>query len=589
MFSIDLIIVFVILIGSLVFLASNRFPADTILLFAICLLLITENLTATEALAGFSSPSIATIAALYIVVAGLRETGAIAWLSHLLLGRTKSELGSLTRLIIPASIISAFINNTPVVAMLASAVQDWCKRSDFKASHFLLPLSYASILGGTCSLIGTSTNLIVDGLIRQAGFTGFGLFELSAVGIPITFVGCIYIIIARPYLLADRQGSTEEFDAVREYLVEMEVAPNCELIGQTIQDAGLRHLPGLFLVEIIRNSELFPAVSPHMVIQENDQLVFAGAVDSVVELRRIKGLVVASDQTFKLQGHQHERRLFEAVISAENPIIRKNIREARFRHRYNAVILSIARHGQRIKGKLGDIKLMPGDTVLLEAEKGFFFKFRNSRDFLLISKLNNSNTVRHERAPWALAIMTIMVALLLSSTVNILSIVIIAAIAMLVCGCLNIEEARRSIDYQVLMVIACAYGLGTSVQQSGLAEIIVDQAILLANGNIWLILGLIYFTTVILTETITNNAAAIIMFPIAISASNALSVNVTPFAVTVMIAASASFVTPIGYQTNLMVLGPGGYRFIDYVKFGLPLSLLVASIALSIIPIVWPF
>jgi len=587
--SVDLITVSIILASSLLLLASNRFPADTVLLGAICLLLLSNILTPSEALAGLSSPGIATIAVLYVIVAGLRETGSIAWLSRILLGKPKSSVSAQIRLLIPAASISIFINNTPVVAMFTSAVQDWCKRSQFKPSHFLLPLSYASILGGTCSLIGTSTNLVIDSLMRQSGLPGFSLFELSAVGIPITLVGCLYLIIARPFLLPDRQGSTEKFNDVREYLVEMQVNLNCELIGQSIQDAGLRHLPGLFLIEIIRNGELFPAVSPQTIIQTNDRLVFAGAVESVIELRRIRGLIVASDQAFKLEGKEHERRLFEAVISAESPIVRQNIRETRFRHRYNAVILSIARNGQRIKGKIGDIQLLPGDTLLIEAEKGFLFKFRNSRDFLLISKLRNSCAMRHNRAPWALSIMLIMIILMTTASIGILQTVVLTAIAMLLSGCLNIEDARRSIDYQVLLVIACAYGLGTAVQKVGLADLITEHAILLAGGDIWLMLVLVYVATVILTETITNNAAAIIMFPIAVSAANTLGVNITPFAVAVMIAASASFITPIGYQTNLMVFGPGGYRFIDYIKLGLPLSLIVASIALWIIPIVWPF
>lgn len=587
--SIDLIAVTFILLGTLLLLASNRFPADTILLSALSLLMVSEILSPTEALSGFASSGMATIAVLYVTVSGLRETGAIAWLSHLLLGRPATVTRALIRLILPAATLSVFINNSPVVAMFTSAVQDWCKRSDFKASNLLLPLSYASIMGGTCSLIGTSTNLIVDGLMRQSGFTGFSLFEIAAVGIPITFVGCLYLFIATPFLLTNRSGAIEKFSDVREYLVEMLVKPGCELARQTVQDAGLRHLPGLYLIEIIREDEIISVVSPQTVIQINDRLVFAGAVDSVVELRRIRGLVVATDQVFKLGGHEHERRLFEAVISAESPIINLNIREARFRHRYNAVILSVARNGQRLQGKIGDIQLQPGDTLLLEAQKGFLFKFRNSRDFLLISRLENSNQVRHNRAPLALTIMATMILLIISGCMNILPAAVLAASTMLITGCITMEDARLSIDYKVLLVIASAFGLGIAVQKVGLADIIAGQALLVADGNPWLMLMLVYITTVFLTETITNNAAAIVMFPIAVSGAEGLGVNVAPFAVAVMIAASASFVTPIGYQTNLMVFGPGGYRFIDYVKLGLPLSILVACMALWIIPQVWRF
>ncbi|TXL14576.1 hypothetical protein BMR05_06935 [Methylococcaceae bacterium HT4] len=232
----------------------------------------------------------------------------------------------------------------------------------------------------------------------------------------------------------------------------MLVQANCELSGQTIQDAGLRHLPGLFLIETVRNGDIMPVVSPQTVIQSGDRLVFAGAVDSVVELRRIRGLAVASDQVFKLEGRTHERRLFEAVISAESPVTGLNIRESRFRHRYSAVILSIARNGQRLTGKIGDIMLQAGDTLLLEAQKGFLFKFRNSRDFLLISRLENSSNVRHNRAPRAIAIMVLMVMLIITGTMNILSAAVLAAGAMLLSGCLNMEDARASIDYKVLLV-----------------------------------------------------------------------------------------------------------------------------------------
>ena len=574
---------------SLLLLASNRFPPDSILLGVLGLLLISGILTPTEALTGFASPGMATIAVLYVTGAGLRETGAIAWLGRLLLGRPAKISLALIRILLPAASISIFINNSPVVAMFTSAVQDWCKRSGFNAANFLLPLSYASIMGGTCSLIGTSTNLVVDGLMRQSGFSGFDLFEIAAVGLPITIAGCLYLIIVSPFLISDRIGAIETFSDVREYLVEMLVKPNCELSGQTIQDAGLRHLPGLFLIEIVRDGEIIPVVSPQMVIQKDDRLVFAGAVDSVVELRRIRGLVVASDQIFKLKGHEHERRLFEAVISAESPVAGLNIREARFRHRYSAVILSVARNGHRLKGKIGDIELQAGDTLLMEAQKGFLFKFRNSRDFLLVSKLENSSHVRHSRAPWAITIMVLMIMLIVSGTMSILPAAVLAAGAMLASSCLNMENARNSIDYKVLLVIACAYGLGTAVQKVGLADMIADQALSIANSNPLMLLALIYVTTALLTEMITNNAAAIVMFPIAMSGAQSLDVSTAPFAIAVMIAASASFITPIGYQTNLMVFGPGGYRFSDYVKLGLPLSLLVAGIALWLIPQVWAF
>ncbi len=587
--QIEIWIVAGLLIFILGLLISNRYAAHIVLMSGLGGLVISGILSPGEALIGFSNPGIFTIAALYLVVAGLRETGAVTWIGRLLLGKPTAYSTALIRLLLSAASMSALINNSPVVAMFTTALQDWCIRSGFKVSRFLLPLSYVSILGGTCTLIGTSTNLVVDGLMRHAGLAGFSLFELSAVGIPITLVGCLYLFFFGHRILPDKEGAREQFNKVREYLLEMTVEHGCELIGQSIAEAGLRNLPGLYLVEIVRGEQLFPVISPHTVIYAGDQLVFAGAVESVVELRRIRGLTVATKQLFKLDGYQHERRLFEAVVSAESPIVGIDIRKARFRHRYNAVVLSVSRNGQRIKGKVGNITVQPGDTLLIEAEKGFLFKYRNNRDFLLISKLENSSPVRHEYAPRALMIMLLMLLLTVSGIMTILQATLLAVGLMLFTQCLTLENARKNIDFSVLSVIACAFGLGAAVQKVGLASLLAEQVLLLSGNNPWFLLILVYLATAILTEMITNNAAAIIMFPIAMSGANVLAVSETPFAVAVMIAASASFITPIGYQTNLMVYGPGGYRFSDYLKLGIPLSVITAITALWLIPQIWLF
>lgn len=570
-------------------LASNRFPADAVLIFVLAFILVAGILTPSEALVGFSDKGMMTIAVLYAVVAGLRETGAVDWLSRVLLGKPKSPTEALIRLVFPAMTMSAFINNSPIVAMFTVSIQDWCKRSGFKPSRFLMPLSFAAILGGTCTLIGTSTNLVVDGLMQKAHLRGLGLFELGYVGLPVAVIGCLYLVTVGQKLLPDRTGSIEQFDDVREYLLEMQVEEGCELAGQSVEQAGLRHLPGLYLIEIVRDDQVFSVVSPDTLILAGDHLVFAGAVESVVELRRIRGLVTATRQIFKLDSKLHERRLFEAVISAESPIANSNLRLARFRHRYNAVVLAISRNGQRIKGKLGDIILHPGDTLLIEAEKGFLFKYRNSRDFLLISKLENSSHVRHERAPLALSIMAVMLVLTVFDVLPILQASILAAIVMMLTGCLTLEGAQKDIDFNVLLVIACAFALGASVEKVGLADVIAKQALSVAGSDPWLLLAIVYVTTVLVTEVITNNAAAILMFPIALSSAQALNVSEVPFSVAIMIAASASFMTPIGYQTNLMVYGPGGYHFGDYIRLGLPLTLLEGATALWLIPIIWPF
>ena len=535
--SFEFIVVLLVLPGTLLLLALGRHSSDILLLIALAIFLVTGILTPAEALAGFSNQGLMTIAVLYIVVTGLQETGAVTWVSRWVLGSPGSSARARFQLLLPAAVLSAFVNNSPVVAMFTSAVQAWCKRSNIKPSQLLLPLSYISILGGTCTLIGTSTNLVVDGLMRQEGHTGFDLFDLAWVGVPLVLVGCVYLMFIGPLLLPRREGATESFDNTREYLVEMLVQPDCELIGQTVQEAGLRNLPGLFLVEVGRVNEELTVVSPSTRICGGDRLVFAGAVDSVVELRRIQGLVLATDQVFKVKGSQSERRLFEAVISAESPAVNVSIRKARFRHRYNAAVLSVARNGRRLEGKLGDVKLRAGDTLLLEAQKGFLFKFRNSRDFLLISRLENSGNPRYEKAPLALALMLGMLALVLFGVMELLQASLLTAGLMRLSGCLTIEAARKNIDYRVLLTIACAFGLGAAIQKVGLAGMIAEQALSLSGGDAFLLLVAIYLATVVLTESITNNAAAIVMFPIAASAAETLGVNIAPYAVAVMVAA----------------------------------------------------
>jgi len=559
---------------------------EKLFLGVVVVLILFRVLEPQVALLGLANIGVATIAALYVVVAGLRESGATQLLGRYLVGSPKSSRGALVKVLPVATGLSAVVNNTPVVAMFTSLLQMQSKRFPIKLSRVLMPLSYASILGGLCTLIGTSTNLVVDGLVRQQGYEGFALFELAWVGVPIVLVGWAYIALFGPSLLPLREGSMEQFDHVREYMVEMEVLVGCELVGKSIQDAGLRNLPGLFLVEIEREGQILSAVRPRTVVASGDRLVFAGSPESVLELRNIRGLKLANDQRFKLDGDRSDRRLFEAVLSPSNPMIGKTVRESRFRHRYSAVVLSVSRHGKRLGGRLGELVLEPGDTLLIEAQKGFLMRYRNSREFLLVSKLASSDGTDQKKATHALWIFITMISLSALGALSIFEAALLAASTMLVVGCISFEDAGKAIDYPVLLVIACAFALGRAVDQVGLADWVSNQLLTLADSPFGVLVS-IYIATALLTELMTNNAAAIIMLPIGLATSTALGVSYEPFAIAVMVAASASFSTPTGYQTNLMVMGPGGYRYLDYMKFGVPLSILVAVVALAVIPRVW--
>jgi len=571
-------------------LALTRFAADVVLVAGVTLLLVSGVLTPGEALAGLSNEGMATVAVLYVVAAGLRETGAVAWLVQGVLGRPRNLFNAQLRLMAPVATASGFMNNTPVVAMFLPAVIDWARQNRLPVSKLLIPLSYASILGGTCTLIGTSTNLVVNGLLTShAGLPGLGMFDITRVGLPAALIGMAYLMLLGRWLLPDRRPVMDPQDDPRRYTVEMLVQPASPLVGRSVEAAGLRHLPGMYLVEIERDGEVIPAIAPHQRLKANDRLVFAGILDSVVDLQRFRGLVPATDQVFKLDVPRPERSLVEAVVSDSGPLVGKSIREGRFRNVYNAAVIAVARNGERVQMKIGDIVLRPGDTLLLEADPAFVERQRNSRDFFLVSRLENTHPLRHERALMALVILAAMVMAVSVGWVSMLQGALLAAGLMLVTRCVTGGAARSAVDWQVLIAIAASFGLGAALEKTGAAQHIAENLIALAQGSPWGTLAVVYLVTMLFTELITNNAAAVLVFPIALSTSASLGVNFMPFAIAIMMAASASFSTPIGYQCNLMVYGPGGYRFTDYFRVGIPLNLLMAAVTLAIVPLVWRF
>ncbi|OZC34922.1 SLC13 family permease [Marinobacter vinifirmus] len=577
------------LAGVLGTLAVTRIAADLVLMSALALLLFTGILGPVQALAGFANPGVITIATLYVVAAGLKETGAVQWIARMLLGHPKSQRGAQVRMIAPTGILSAFMNNTAVVAMFIPAIQDWAQRLGIPASKLLLPLSYAAILGGTCTLIGTSTNLVVDGMLQSALGINLGLFELAWVGIPLLVIGGGFLVLFGHRLLPDRGGISEELDLVREYGVEMEVASPGPLAGKTVAEAGLRALSYGYLTEIDRSGRLITAVEPDRTLQAGDKLYFVGAPECASELRRIQGLKPANGSVHKLEVENHQRCLVEVVLGPEFSALGQTIRDSRFRTRFNAVILSVSREGRRVPGKLGDITFRMGDTLLLEASEQFVAQYRFRRDFLLVSALNDSTPPDFHKAPRALGILGVMVLLSASGLLSILEAAFLAAGGMILAGCLTASRARRSVDLPVLVVIAASFALGNAMTATGAAEWVASSLLSFGPLTPWVALALVYVLTAAFTEMITNNAAAVLMFPIALAISEQLGVSVLPFAIAVMFAASASFITPLGYQTNLMVYGPGRYRFTDYVRIGTPLSLLVGVVAVGLIPLVWGF
>ncbi len=544
----------------------------------------------TDAVAGFSNSGLLTVGVLFVVVAGLVQTGAMTLITRPLLGLPSSVLSAQARLLVPVVGLSAFLNNTPVVAMFMPVVDDLCRKTGISPSKLFLPLSYAAIFGGICTLIGTSTNLVVNGLvISQAKMPSLGMFDITWIGVPCALAGLAYLLLFNRWLLTDRKPPISFSDDPRQYTVEIIVQASGPLAGQTIEQAGLRHLPGLYLVEIERDGQILPAVGPQEHLQASDRLIFVGIIESVVDLRKMRGLTPATDQMFKLDAPRTQRSLIEAVVSDRCPLIGKSIREGRFRSHYNAAVIAIARSGQRINAKIGDVVLQAGDTLLLEAHASFAEEQRNSSDFFLVSRIENSTPPRHERVWVALSILVAMVGLVTLELLDMLTAAMIAGGLMIFTRCCTGPEARRSVDWSVLIVIGAALGVGQALETSGAAQVIAGNLIGFAGGNPWILLAVVYFITMIFTEVITNNAAAVLVFPIALSSAQSLDVNFMPFIMAIMIAASAGFASPIGYQTHLMVYGPGGYRFSDFLRVGIPLDLLIMAVTVTLTPLIWPF
>jgi di/tricarboxylate transporter len=592
--SLDAWLTLAVVLVTLVVLATELLPPAMTVLGAVTALLVLGVIDIPEAFEGFSNPAPLTVAALYVIAAAVQKAGLLERLTAAVLGsgrETGSERLGLARVLLPVAGSSAFLNNTPIVAMVAPAIVTWARRTGASASRYLLPVSFATILGGVITLIGTSTNLVVSGLLESHGQEPLGFFEIGKVGLPVAVAGIALLVLLTPLLLPVRRAPSESVEAdAREFTVEMIVAGDGPTAGKSVSEAGLRNLQGVYLVEIERDGRTIAPVGPDEVLVEGDRLTFAGNVDRVLDLLAVPGLVSAEEPHFDVVGSTLRRRLFEAVVASASALDGSTLKDIGFRSRYGAAVLAVHRAGERVPGKLGEVRVRAGDVLLLLADAGARRRLLADPSFLVVAPLAGEGPPRREKAPLVAIVVLAMLVVAATGLLDILVAALVAGFALVGLRVLTPAEARAAVDLNIIVLIAASFGIGNAIESSGLASQIADLVVgpLGEYGDVGLLIGILVSTT-LLTELITNNAAAVLMFPIALATAAEAGLDPRGFAIAIAVAASSSFLTPIGYQTNTMVYGMGGYRFADFARVGAPLTILVLIVATALIPVFWPF
>lgn len=569
--------------------ARDLVPPAVAILGSTIILMLTTVITPEEAFSGFSNTATLTIAVLYVLAGAASRAGALQPLVSGALNPAASDRRNLARLLPSVTAASSVLNNTPIVAVLVPEITAWAGRHGRSVSTYLMPISFAAILGGTITLIGTAGNLVVSGLLEASGEDPLGFFEITVIGLPLAVVGLVILIPIAPRVLQDRRTTEDELTRlVRDFVVDMVVEDGGPLDGVTVERGGLRNLAGVFLVQIERNSETVAPVRPSTVLHGADRLRFVGKADDIVDLLAIPGL--ASGEQEQVAGFDLQRAsFFEAVIGAASPMVGMTLKQSRFRSRYQAAVVAIHRAGHRVDAKLGEVPLRVGDTLVILGDVAFRERWRDRRDFLLISPLSEAPAPASHQRSVVLAIIALVIGLAALTPVPILNAALMGALAILALRIMTPGQAVASVDLSVILLIAGGFGLGAAMIESGLAESAAEALVdvLGGLGSIG-VLAAIVIATVLLTEAISNTAAAFIVFPIAAATAQTLSLDIRGLAVAIAVAASASFLTPVGYQTNVMVYGPGGYRYRDYTRLGYPLTATVIIAILVGVPLVWP-
>ena len=564
----------------------TKLRADLVFLGAISVLFVTGVLNAKEAFSGFSSTSVVIIGVLFVVVAGLTHTGVLQWIVKHLLGQPKSYSKAVIRLMLPVAALSSFLSNTTVVALFVGIVKMWSKKLNISPSKLLIPLSYASGMGGVCTLIGTPPNLIISGLYADNTGTAMNVLATTIPGLFCLFVGVLSIIAMRK-LLPDRKAPEAAFESTSDYTVELLVPSDNKHIGETIEEAGLTNVNGGSLIEIVHYDDITSPVPADELIMGGDRLIFAGQIDEILDLKKSHGFVNADHHVFTMSEVSGDRQLRTAYVTFGSSLINTKIGNSSFEQDNNMVLVAVARRGNRIDQSPHEVVLQAGDTLLFECPPNV-----NIHTERLTSQLQFFDSAQvpniGKKTFISTTIMILMVVLSALNIIPLLQCAFIAAMAMLIFLCCNVDQAMKAINWEILMVFAGSVVLGIAIQKTGIAERLAFGILDVCGTNPIVVMTAICFVGTFITEFISNTAAGAMFFPIMYQAAEKLGYEPYPFLIALMVSVSSSFATPIGSPTHMLVYGPGGYRFSDFMRIGLLMNLIILAANIFIINIIYP-
>ncbi len=585
----EAILVLSILVGAVVLFVSEKYPIDFVALMVLAALLALGLVTPEQGISGFSNPATVTVAAMFILSAGLQKTGATAVVGQLMVRFGKSYFTALVVIMGTIGVMSAFINNTAAVAVFIPLVMVVANRRKINASRLLIPLSYASQFGGVCTLIGTSTNLLVSSISEQAGYGAFSMFEFSRMGLVLFVTGVLFFLVFGRWLLPERKAQELAVTyQLGEYITELRVGENSPLVGKSVLESRLGQDHDVTVLRLLHVTKTVWAPL-RQALTGGDVLLVRGKIRELMRLRDSAKLELNAE--FKLRDdslQSKDLRLVQALIAPESELVGRTLKELDFRNRYKALVLAIQRRGETVRDKLNSVRLGLGDALLIQVDQNQLRTLREDENLIVLDEVPGAS-LRH-KAPLVLGILAAVIGLAAFNVMPILVTALLGCVAMVLTGCLRLDEAYHAINWQVIFLLAGILPLGLAMQGTGAAGYIAERAVsMVGDMGPVAVLAAVYLMTSVMTDTMSNNAAAVLLAPIAISTAETIGVDPRPLLMAITFAASTGFSTPVGYQTNTMIYNPGGYKYTDFLRTGVPLSILFWIMSVIFIPKFWSF